>query len=88
MKKLYLIIFFLISSLFIAPFTYAYRCDRHPHHDRHHHYRGGHIFCRVCHLYHYPSHHHFDRIVIEPTIVEHGRTVEHQVVTETNEVVE
>lgn len=88
MKRFYGVIFLLLSSLLIAPFTYAYECDWHPYHHRHYRYHGGYVFCPTCGLYHYPSHHHFRHVIVEPTVVEHGRTIEHEVVTQTDEVVE
>jgi hypothetical protein len=65
--------------------------DYHPYHQHHRYYNGGHLHCNVCGLYHHPNHHHFyhqgysyDR----PVYVEHGRSIEGEIVTETREIVE
>lgn len=87
------ILFFSQPLLADHYFSYRYHDDhdRHPHHHRHRYYNGGHLHCDVCGLYHHPNHHHFHHqgyIYERPVLIEHGRTVESEIVTETREIVE
>lgn len=68
-------------------YDYDYYNSYHPYHQHHHDYnQGGYVYCPVCGLYHYSNHPHFHGY--GPVVVEHGREVMGETVTETREIVE
>ena len=84
MKRSCAFIFALAVMIGLMPFAYA---DYHPYHHHHGHYRGGYVYCSICHLYHPYDHSHI-RYYAHPAVVEHGTSVDHETVSETEEVVE
>lgn len=98
MKKI-LFLISLVSILFcsqivMADHFYVEYDNYNRYHPYHHHYRnynGGYMYCNVCGLYHHPDHHHFyhqSGYYDRPVYVEHGRSVQGEIVTETHEIVE